>query len=190
MEERCEWADPLNLVLIVLLAKPDLGLRTIGLFPMEVRVLMKARACNAKAREATIASKNLYGTTGLGAQRAACLEVFHAEASCLNKTERAQALMDLTKARELVSHDKLIQAARKRWYQLSLLPSAALSCCGRSVFQSHPWHFRNNGGICATTELRFLVVDVIEQTQQQWGKAVNLTVYGIDPTIFVRGTRK
>ena len=37
------WPDLVNLVLIVLLPKPDGGLRPIGLFPTFIRVWMRAR---------------------------------------------------------------------------------------------------------------------------------------------------
>ena len=42
--------------------------------------------------------KQLYGSTGMGAQRAAWVEAFCAEAAALDGDEQAQALLDLTKA--------------------------------------------------------------------------------------------
>ena len=70
--EQCgECGDALDLVLIVLLAKSDGGLRPIGLFPTIIRVWMRARVAHARAWEAANASKQLYGSAGMGAQIAA-----------------------------------------------------------------------------------------------------------------------
>ena len=44
-----DWSLALNLVLIVLLPKPDGGLRPIGLFPTLVRLWMRTRAAVARA---------------------------------------------------------------------------------------------------------------------------------------------
>ena len=156
--------------LIVLLAKPDGGLRPIGLFPTAIRVWMRARACHAKAWESVNASRNLYGGAGMGAQRAAWVEAFQAEASCLNEIEHAQALLDLTKAFEMVSHAKLVQAAKKRGYPLSLLRmSLEAYRLNRTVGIDgvysrivEPTRGITAGSGFATTELRLLLLDVME----------------------------
>ena len=83
-------------MLIVLIAKLDGGVRPIGLPPTIIRVWMRAEACNARACEAQHASKSLCGSTCRGAQRAAWVEAFNAEAAFLGKVEQAQALVDLT----------------------------------------------------------------------------------------------
>ena len=43
------WSEALDLVLIILLPKPDGGLRPIGLFPTMIRLWMRARATVARA---------------------------------------------------------------------------------------------------------------------------------------------
>ena len=65
------WASVLDLVLIVLLPKPEGGFRPIGLFPTVVRIWMRARVCVARAWEAAHALPCLFGGAGMGAQRAA-----------------------------------------------------------------------------------------------------------------------
>ena len=91
METCGEWGEALNLVLIVLLTKSDGGLRPIGLFPTVIRVWMRARVAQARAWEAANASKHLYGSTGMGAQRAAWVEAFCAEAAAFDGDEQAFA---------------------------------------------------------------------------------------------------
>ena len=44
-----------------------------------------------------------------------------AEAACLERDEQAQALLDLTTAFEMVSHQNVLDAARRKGYPLSLL---------------------------------------------------------------------
>ena len=60
MERNGQWADSLNLVLIVLLAKEDGGFRPIGLFPTVIRVWMRARTAQVRTWENGTFSKELY----------------------------------------------------------------------------------------------------------------------------------
>ena len=57
----------------------------------------------------------------MGAQRTAWVEACRAEAACLERDVQAQVLLDLTKAFEMVSHQKSLDAAERRGYPLSLL---------------------------------------------------------------------
>ena len=82
---------------------------------------MRARACQAREWEARSASSSLFCSTGMEAQRAAWAEALVAEAARLQAEEQAQAMLDLTKAFEMVSHEKLVDAARRRGYPLKVL---------------------------------------------------------------------
>ena len=66
---------------------------------------------------------SLYGSKGMGAQRAAWLEAFRAEAAVIAGEEQAQALMDLSKAFETVDHSILMDADRASGSPLGLRPS-------------------------------------------------------------------
>ena len=58
-EKEGRWPAELNLVMIVLLPKPDGGSRPIGLFPTLVRVWMRARSDLARSWEAANDNKAL-----------------------------------------------------------------------------------------------------------------------------------
>ena len=107
MEEEGRWPDDINPVVIVLLAKADGGYRPIGLFPTLVRLWMRIRTATARTWERTVDSPELYGGKGMGAQRAAWLEAFAAEAAVAQDMEQGQVLLDLTEAFETVSHQEL-----------------------------------------------------------------------------------
>ena len=177
MEQVGEWADDLDLVLIVLLDKADGGRRPIGIFPTIVRVWMRARAAHARAWEAANASDELYGSAGMGAQRAAWVEAFCAESAALESESHAQALMDLTKAFETIPHDLLLDAAKCRGFPLALLRlSLAAYRLKRSVGIDGVYsrQIRATRGITAgsgfaTSELRLLLLDVMQHTRMRWG---------------------
>ena len=198
IEKTGVWPPSLNLVLIVLLAKGDGGFRPIGLLPSVIRIWMRARATQARAWEAVNHTSSVYGGRGMGAQRAAWVEAFNAEAAVLEKEEQAQALLDLTKAFELVDHQLLLEAAKKRGYPLALLRlSLAAYRLERTVgidgHYSRPVLAQRGitaGSGFATTELRMLLMDVMDATFEAHGRAVSLTLYVDDLTIAVRGTAR
>ena len=115
------WPIDLWVVLIVLLPKPDGGLRPICLFPTPVRIWMRAWAWIAQAWEAAHASPRLFGGKGMGAQRAAWTAAFQAEAAALDTMSHAVALLDLVKAFERIPHWHLVQAALRYGYPIVLL---------------------------------------------------------------------
>ena len=121
VEEEGKWPDEIDPVVIVLLAKSDGGHRPIGLFPTLVRLWMRVRTASTRAWERKVHSPDLYGGKGMGAQRAAWLEAFAAEAAVAQELEQGQVLLDLTKAFETVSHQELINAAGRKGYPLPLL---------------------------------------------------------------------
>ena len=198
MEKVGNWADELDLVLIVLLDKADGGRRPIGLFPTVIRVWMRARAAHARAWESANASRELYGSAGMGAQRAAWVEAFCAESAALESEDHAQALMDLTKAFETVPHDALLDAAKRRGFPLALLRMSIAAYRLKRVVGIdgvYSRQIRATKGITAgsgfaTTELRLLLLDVIQPTKARWGRFLRLTLYVDDLTISIRGARR
>ena len=82
---------------------------------------MRARASYAVDWEATNDDDGIFGGKGKGAQRAAWVEAFRAEATASCGEHQAQALLDLTKAFEAVPHGKLLEAAAELGYPLALL---------------------------------------------------------------------
>ena len=115
------WPLGIWFVLIVLLPKPDGGLRPIGLFPTVVRIWMRARSRIAQAWEAAHASPLLFGGKGMGAQRAAWVAAFQAEAAACDQLSHVAALLDLVKAFERIPHAHLVRAARKHGYSLVVI---------------------------------------------------------------------
>jgi len=115
------WPEAVDLVLIVLLPKPDGGRRPIGLFPSVIRLWMRARSWVAKAWEAANPRPGVFGGTGMGAQRAAWESAFRGEMASFTSQAFSQSLLDLIKAFELIPHGKLVQAAAKHGYSLWVL---------------------------------------------------------------------
>ena len=66
-----DWADVLNLVLIVLLPKGDGAYRPIGLFPTPIRIWFKSRLDITKRWDHMTAMPSVFGGPGMGAQKAA-----------------------------------------------------------------------------------------------------------------------
>jgi hypothetical protein len=64
------WCQALNLVLIVLLFKPDGGRRPIGLFPTIIRIWMRVRIACARKWERTHGNDSLFAGPDMGAQKA------------------------------------------------------------------------------------------------------------------------
>lgn len=134
----------------------------------------------------------------MGAQRAAWVEAFNAEAAVLDGEEQAQALLDLTKAFELVDHQLLVDAARRSGYPLALLRlSLAAYRLHRTV--GADGHYSRTvvaargitaGSGFATSELRLLLMDVMEETRSAWGNSVRLTLYVDDLTISMKGAAR
>ena len=79
-----------------------------------VRDWSRTRVTMTRAWEAKHASSSLFGSEGMGAQRAAWVEAFRAEAAVLQKEEQAQTLLDMTEVFETVEYHKLVEAAKRR----------------------------------------------------------------------------
>ena len=78
-EEQGRWPEACELVLIVLLPKPDGGRRPIGLFPTTIRVWMRARAQSLREWEARNQHPGLFGSKGMSATRASWAAAVRAE---------------------------------------------------------------------------------------------------------------
>jgi len=130
----------------------------------------------------------------MGAQRAAWQAAFKAENAALRKKDFAHSLLDLVKAFERVPHGHLVAAARKHNYNLWLLRlslkayrlarviavDGVFSCivvatCGITA-----------GSCFATTELRLLLTDVLNETYRMW-PTIDIALYVDDATLSALG---
>jgi len=116
------WPALVRYVLIVLLPKSDGGRRPIGLFPSIVRVWSRARVIVARAWESAHFRPTIFGGAGMGAQRAAWVSAFKAEAAARKDAAFTQSLLDLVKAFEQIPHRVLAHYAAKHGYNLVAAP--------------------------------------------------------------------
>ena len=180
----------MHLVLIVLLAKSDGGRRPIGLFPTLVRLWMRARVQISRSWEAQHMMPSLYGGEGMGAQRAAWQVAFRAEAAARDGMHYAQSLLDLVKAFEMLPHNRIAEAAMRHGYNLWLLRlSLAAYRLPRSLGIDGAYSRSviavlgiTAGSGFATTELRLLLLDVVQSTSRAW-PLVTITLYVDDATL-------
>ena len=188
------WAQCVSIVLIVLLPKPDGGRRPIGLFPTLIRVWMRARVHIAREWEAANSRPCLYGGPSMGAQRAAWQAAFAAESAARSGNYFAQSLLDLVKAFEMIPHHLIANAARKHnfspWLlRLSLAAYRLPRTIGvdgvysRTIVASRGI---TAGSGFATTELRVLLIDIIDDTYRLY-PAIQLAVYVDDITPYTHG---
>ena len=161
---------------------------------------MRARSDIARRWEAENPNPAMYGSAGMGAQRAAWAAALEAETGVGTNRVHAQASVDLVKAFEMIPHQKLADAAASRDYPLKLLRlSLAAYRLKRSVgFEGvfgecvRATRGITAGSNLATTELRVLLIDLIASLQERWPPAsgVRLTLYVDDPTISASGTNE
>ena len=179
-EKTGTWPSRWNLVVIVLLPKPDGGRRPIGLFPCVVRVWMRVRAAELRRWEADNARSSLYGSAGMAATRAAWLSAWEAENAGKGNGAYAQALMDLVKAFESVPHDQLWDAASRHGYPLAILRLALAAyamprtissdgACSRLVTAARGI---TAGSGTATAELRALILDLIDRLAHDYPQLI------------------
>ena len=184
------------MVIIVLLPKEGGGHKPIGLFPSIIRIWMRARALTAREWEELTASPDLFGATGMGAQRAAWAAAFSAESAAVQGQEHAAAPLDLVKAFEKIPRRQLVQAVREHGFNLIVLRlSLAAYKFARTIgvdgVFSEP--VVANRGITvfsgfATTELRVLLTDLMFSLKKVWN--VELKLYVDDLTIAASGRPK
>ena len=189
------WTQALDLVIIVLLPKPDGGFRPIGLFPTIIRLWMRARIGIARAWESLHQIPSLFGGAGMGAQRAAWQAAFAAELSVLGNHHHVQAMIDLVKAFETVPHRQLLAAAHAKGYDLRiLLMSLAAYRLQRTVGIDGAYSrlVKATRGITAgsgfaTSELRLLLLDMMMELQRRWEPALSAMLYVDDLNLSAGG---
>ena len=171
-EQSGEWCKALQLVLIVLLPKPDGDRRPIGLLPMPIRVWMRARINVAREWERAHHRHNVYAGPAMGAQRAAWQTSFQAESSALSKLDYAQTNLDIVKAFEKVKHHLVVRAARKHGYNLLVLRLSLAAYRAPRAIGVNGVYSRiiiattgiTAGSGFATSELRVLLLDLVDDS--------------------------
>jgi hypothetical protein len=193
-ELRGGWPAVVDFVMIMLLPKSDGGRRPIGLFPALPRIWARARSVAAQAWESQHSRPYIFGGAGRGAQRAAWLSGFRAEAAALAGTSFAQSLLDLVKAFETIPHRHLVEAARRHGFPLWLLRMSLAAyrlprtigvdgCFSRLIVAARGI---TAGSCFATSELRLLLLDVVDSAYKRY-LTIDLTLYVDDLTIACSG---
>ena len=192
------WVNVLNLVLIVLLPKVEGGLRPIGLSPGPVRLWFRARLRATRVWEHLTALPSIFGGPGKGAQVAAHQVAFAAESAALRSHTFGTSLLDLVKAFESVPHAILATAARKLGYPLVMLRLCLASYRLKRTIGIEGVYSREvvatrgitAGSGSATTELRLLMLDVIQELHLAWGEKLIVKLYVDDLTLAACGRTK
>ena len=131
----------------------------------------------------------------MGAQRAAWQASFHAESATLDKKCYGQALLDIIKAFERIPHPLLAKAAKKHGYCLWVLRLSLAAYRSKRAVGVAGTFSRTIVATCsvtagsgfATSELRVLLLDVLDSTCKIWTTA-SLALYVDDFTIEAWGS--
>ena len=188
------WPDLVALVLIVLLPKSDGGFRPIGLFPTLIRIWFRLRLPIMRAWETRNAMPQMFGGQGMGAQRAAWVAAFNAEAAATARLDHACNLLDLVKAFERIPHAILARVAATHGYPLTFLRlclqayrlARSVGIAGLYSKLIVATRGITAGSGSATTELRILLLSLIRVVSRQWPE-VMLTLYVDDLSIAMSG---
>ena len=193
-EAEGRWPETLAFISIVLLPKATGGFRPIGLFPTIVRIWMRLRRDMVDAWEADNSRDFFYAGRQRGAHVAAWTQAARAEAAALGGASFAQVLIDLAKCFELVPHDILAREAAAVGYPLPLLRMSLAayrlprSLAIHGVYSSTVLAQRGitAGSGMATTELRVLLIRLLERVSKAY--PVVLNVYVDDMSVEATGT--
>ena len=131
----------------------------------------------------------------MGAQKASWQEAFAAESASLAGLDYAQALLDLVKAFETVPHWVLTEAAKIKGYPIAILRlSLAAYRLARSIGVDGVYSRLivatrgiTAGSGFATSELRVLMLDLINALQARWANIIITKVYVDDLTLSIAG---
>ena len=115
------WPAVVQLVIVVLLPKPDGGFRPIGLIPALPRLWMRARRTVAKNWEASQPRPYLFAGARKGATVAAWKQAARAEHAAALAVAYARSLLDLVKAFERIPHALLVRESVALGYPMWLI---------------------------------------------------------------------
>ena len=146
----------------------------------------------ARQWEARNALPCFFGGKGMGAQRAAWLCSFRAEAAAAEGKHFALALLDLIKAFERLPHARIVEAARRLGYCLTTLRLSLAAYRLPRALGADGSYSRlvvatlgiTAGSGFATVELRVLLHEVVTSTLKAW-PLVTISLYVDDTTLEV-----
>jgi len=115
------WPSTIGVIMIILLPKPDGGLRPIGLFPSLIRIWMRARLDVARKWQSVHERAFLYAGPGKGADVAAWKQAAVAEMAASASLQYCCVLLDLVKAFDNVPYDWLVRQGARCQYDMWLL---------------------------------------------------------------------
>jgi hypothetical protein len=183
------WPRGIGVILVALLQKPGGGLRPIGLLTSLVRVWMRIRVPVAQAWQVANDRSFFYAGPSKGATVAAWRQSARAELAKGLAAPYVSLQLDLAKAFERVSWDRLVICAVRRGCNLYLLRLSlatyalqrAVGVMGVYSTQAVAQRGITVGSALATVELRVLLVTCCDEASRL-GRGTALTVYVDDIT--------
>ena len=114
-------APPLQLLILVFLAKPDGGVRPIGLLSGLIRVWGRARRMHARKWEVDNERPYFWCGAGKSAADSTHLQTLKAEIARAQGLQSGSTLLDMTKCYEKVRHDILLAACKRAGFPVVLV---------------------------------------------------------------------
>ena len=179
------WPQFSQLVVVVLLPKPDGGFRPIGLLPMLARIWSRARRGVALKWERMQDRPYLFAGPARGATVAAWKQAARAEHAASVRVDYAQTLLDLVKAFERIPHHVLVREVAALGFPMWFIRLAVATYRLPRVVRVGEAMSRVvvavrgivAGSGSATTEMRVVLIRIID--------AALLVHPGVTPTLFV-----
>ena len=184
-EREGRWPVGVGVVVVVLLPKPDGGLRPIGLIPNAPRIWMRMRRPEAKRWETKCDRSHLYAGSGRCSTVAAWKQAARGELAAATGKNYAQVLLDLVKAFERIPYRILLREAARLQYPLRLIRLAIATYRLPRVIRVGTAYsdlvvaMRGivAGSGLATTEMRVVMIDIVD--------AALIQHPSVTPTLFV-----